>query len=229
MAHGLGLTASHAYSLAAVSGLGAVLASSPPLPPAARIAVPRREARKAWPLGGSVSMGTGIWSMHFVAMLAFTLPVPVRHDVLLIVLSLLVAIAASGLALFILQRDVVHGSTYLTGAVVMGGAIAGMHYLGMRGMLVPLHMSYSTPLVALSIAIAVGASGAALKIAHALRAPDAPWVMRAVSAVVMGAAISGMHYTGMAAAEFTPAQPHHEYAARWTVSAHQLHWPIILG
>jgi PAS domain S-box-containing protein len=111
----------------------------------------------------------------------------------------------------------------------MGAAIAGMHYLGMRGMLVPLGMTYSVPLVALSILIAVVASGAALRIAHGLRAPDAPWRLRAVSAVVMGAAIAGMHYTGMAAAAFSPDQPHHEYAALWTVDGHQLHWPVILG
>jgi PAS domain S-box-containing protein len=229
MSHGLGLAPSHDFSLVAVSIVVAVLASYTALTLAARIAVTRHDARNAWLLGGSVSMGAGIWSMHFVAMLAFRLPVPVHHDVLLIVLSLLVAIAASGLALYILRRDVVSPGTYVTGALVMGGAIAGMHYLGMRGMLVPLRLSYSTPLVALSIAIAVGASGAALRIAHHLRAPDAPWWLRATSAVVMGAAIAGMHYTGMAAAEFTPGAPHHEYAARWAVSAHQLHWPIIFG
>ena len=96
-------------------------------------------------------------------------------------------------------------------------------------MLVPCGMTYSVPLVALSIFIAVVASGAALRIAHGLRAPNAPWRLRAVSAVVMGAAIAGMHYTGMAAAEFSPAQPYHQYAAFWTVDGHQLHWPVTLG
>jgi PAS domain S-box-containing protein len=229
MGHALGFGPAHDLSLVAVSVVVAVLASYTALTLAGRVAVSRHGAQNAWLLGGSVSMGTGIWSMHFVAMLAFTLPVPVHHDVILILASLLVAIAASGLALYIVQRDVVSTPTYLIGAIVMGSAIAGMHYLGMRGMLVPLQMTYSWPLVALSIAIAVGASGAALRIAHMLRAPDAPWALRAMSAVIMGGAIAGMHYTGMAAAEFTPGPPYHQYAARWAVSADQLHWPIILG
>ena len=229
MAHGLGLAPPHDLALVAVSVLVAVLASYTALTLAVRIAVSQHGARTAWVLGGSVSMGVGIWSMHFVAMLAVTLPVPVRHDVLMLALSLLVAIAASGIALYIVQRDVVRPSTYAVGALVMGGAIAGMHYLGMRGMLVPLAMAYSVPLVVLSIVIAVVASGAALRIAHELRTPEAPWPLRAVSAIVMGGAIAGMHYTGMAAAEFTPARPYHEYAAFWTVTGEQLHWPVILG
>ena len=178
MAHGLGLTPHHDLTLVVVSIVVAGLASYTALALAARIAVSERGARTAWLLGGSVSMGTGIWSMHFVAMLAFTLPVPVRHDLMLLALSLVVAMAASGLALFILQRDLVSPSTYAGGALTMGAAIAGMHDLGMRGMLVPLGMTYSRSLVALSIFIAVVASGAALRIAHGLRAPNAPWRLR---------------------------------------------------
>jgi two-component system, sensor histidine kinase and response regulator len=223
------LAAHHDLSLVAVSVAVAVLASYTTLTLGSRIAESRGGARVAWLVGGSASMGIGIWSMHFIAMLAFTLPVPIRYDAAVMLWSLLVAIGASGLALIIVQRDVVMRPMYIASAFVMGGAISGMHYLGMHGLLVPLQLTYWPPLVAVSIAIAIIASGSALRIARGLRAPDAPWILRLVSAIVMGVAIAGMHYTAMAAVDLTPGGPPHEYAAGWVIAPHQLHGPVIVG
>jgi PAS domain S-box-containing protein len=223
------LAVHHDPGLVVVSIAVAVLASYATLTLASCVAEARGAARVAWLVGGSASMGVGIWSMHFVAMLAFTLSVPIRHDGAFMLWSLLVAIGASGLALFIVQRDVVRLPMYVAGALAMGAAISGMHYLGMHGLLVPVQLTYWPPLVAASIAIAIVASGAALRIARGLRAPDAPWMLRLVSAIVMGGAIAGMHYTAMAAVDLTPGGPPHDYVTPWTIDAHQLHGPVIVG
>ncbi len=223
------LAAHHDPGLVVISIAVAVLASYTTLTLGSRVTESRGPARIAWLIGGSASMGIGIWSMHFIAMLAFTLPVPIRYDAAFMLWSLLVAIGASGLALVIVQREVFLRPMYVVAAFVMGAAISGMHYLGMHGLLVPVQLTYWPPLVVMSIGIAIIASGAALRIARGLRAPDAPWVLRVVSAIVMGAAIAGMHYTAMAAVDLSPGGTPHEYAARWTIHPSQLHGPVIVG
>jgi PAS domain S-box-containing protein len=223
------LSSHHDPALVGVSIVIAVLASYTTLTLANRITQAHGQARLAWLIGGSASMGVGIWSMHFIGMLAFHLSVPTRHDGLFMLLSLLVAVAASGFALFIVQRTVVTAPTYVIAALAMGGAIAGMHYLGMYGLLIPLHVTYWLPLVIFSIAIAIAASGVALWIAHGLSAHGASRTLRLLCAVIMGVAIAGMHYTAMAAVDLSTVFPHHEYAAWWTIEGHQLHWPVILG
>jgi PAS domain S-box-containing protein len=222
-------SAHHDLNLVVVSVVVAVLASYTTLTLAIPVTHSRGRARLTWLVGGSMSMGIGIWSMHFIGMLALHLPVPVRHDIVYMLLSLGVAIAAAGLALFIVQRPRVTWLMSIVGALAMGGAISGMHYLGMHGLLVPMHVSYWWPLVIFSIAIAIGASGVALRLARGFRGGGTPWLLRAASALIMGFAISGMHYTAMAAVDFTPAVPYHEYAARLTIDGHDLRWPVILG
>lgn len=215
--------------LVGVSVAVAMLASFTALTLARRVAGQYGKRRLIWLLGGGVSMGIGIWSMHFVGMLAFSLPVPVQHDVGWLSISLLVAIAASTLALEIMERPVLPASDYVVGAAVMGAAISTMHYSGMRGLAVPLRLTYSAPLVALSIVIAVVASGAAIWLARACRDAHSLLVLRVASAAVMGVAIAGMHYTGMAAAQFSSGEPHHIHALAWVIPAHNLHWPVILS
>src|SRR5919106_3805504 len=109
----------------------AVMASYVALDLAGRLSSARGHARWVWWLGGAVAMGLGIWSMHFVGMLAFHLPVEVRYDGPLVMLSVLVAIAASALALFVASRRALPLVILLVSSLAMGGAINGMHYIGM--------------------------------------------------------------------------------------------------
>jgi NO-binding membrane sensor protein with MHYT domain/signal transduction histidine kinase len=199
------LTASYDPAIVAVSVLVAVLASYVALDLAARVAAATNtRARIGWNVGGAMAMGCGIWSMHFIAMLALRLPVPVRYHVGLALLSLLVAVVAGGLALAISSRRSLAPTTLLVGSACMGGAIAGMHYTGMAAITSPIAVHYHSGFWWLSVVIAVAASYVALLLAFRLKHHDGLWIMpRAAAATVMGAAIAGMHYTGMAAAHFT--------------------------
>jgi two-component system sensor histidine kinase/response regulator len=192
----------------------AVIASYTALDLAGRV-TPASSARSRlmWVIGGAVAMGTGIWSMHFIAMLAFQLPIPVTYNVTTTLLSLLDAIVASGVALLLFSRPQLNLGVFFGGSIVMGLAIASMHYLGMAAVQVPATMHYDPWLVTLSVAIAIGASGAALWLAFQFRNPSQlgmNWP-KLLSAGVMGIAISGMHYTGMWATCFMrePAIPRH--------------------
>src|ERR671935_2819073 len=117
--------------LVALSIVVAILASYTALALAGRVTVAQGAARRAWLLGGSIAMGTGIWSMHFVAMLAFRLPVPIAYDVPRVALSLLAAIAVSAFALLIASRPSVGTLQLIAAGSLMGGGIATMHYTGM--------------------------------------------------------------------------------------------------
>jgi NO-binding membrane sensor protein with MHYT domain/two-component sensor histidine kinase len=151
-------------------------------------------------------MGCGIWSMHFIGMLAFRTPMPMSYDVPITVLSLLIAVAASWFALYVTSRRTLSLSRLLAGGSLMGFAITAMHYTGMAATraIPPIH--YDFGLVALSEVIAIGTSIIALWSAFILRLEaifTAFW-KKAGSATVMGAGICWMHYTGMAAARLTP-------------------------
>ncbi|WP_152555772.1 EAL domain-containing protein [Ferriphaselus sp. R-1] len=185
----------------------AVMASYVGLDMASRTNAARRVGqRRFWLAGGTLSMGCGVWAMHFIGMLAFNLPVPIAYDIPMTLLSLLVANAVSGLALFMASRKSLGlGSLILTGTV-MGLGIAAMHYLGMQAMRVSPPIRHDPGLFSLSIVIAVLASIAALWLTFSLRGDHSPapiW-KKAGSAVLMGAAIVGMHYVGMAGAIFAP-------------------------
>ena len=148
--------------------------------------------------------------MHFVGMLAFHLPVPIGYQLGRVVLSVLVAIAASALALVVVSRPKVGARPLAVGALCMGPAIAGMHYIGMAALNVPAALHWDYGLVVASVAIALAASFVGLGLAYRPDRTRAPAGRSAgsASASVMGLAIAGMHYTGMAAANFTHAGPH---------------------
>jgi diguanylate cyclase (GGDEF)-like protein/PAS domain S-box-containing protein len=188
-------------ALVVLSVLIAILASATALDVASRISGAAGRLRLAWILAAGVAMGGGVWAMHFVAMLAFTLPVTIGFDIPLTLFSLALAVAVTSLSLWIVFNGNFSGGKLLLGGVLMGTGVAGMHYVGMAAIIASVTMSYQPGLVAASIAIAIGASMAALWIAA--RVSGALW--RLAAAVVMGLAVAGMHYTGMAAICFTRA------------------------
>mgnify|MGYP002041625132 FL=1 len=151
-----------------------------------------------WLVGGAIAMGIGIWSMHFIGMLSFKLPIALGYDLSITVLSLLIAIVASGFALWRISQAELPFMKLLSSAVLMGIAIAAMHYTGMAAMRMTPGIEYDPWLFALSILIAISASGAALWIAFRLRR-NTPNVgrLRAMAAIVMGTAIIGMHYLSL--------------------------------
>jgi signal transduction histidine kinase len=200
------VTAHHDLRLVITSIAIAIMASYVALNVTGRLSAPRRHAAWWW-LCGPIAMGVGIWSMHFVGMLAFHLPVPVHYDGALMLLSVLVAVAASALALFVASRPSLPFLVLLASSLCMGGAISGMHYVGMAAMVLPGTVAWRPLLVALSVAIAVIASFVSLLMAFRLRQTAVGgfgWI-KLQAAAVMGMAISGMHYTAMAAVAFTPA------------------------
>src|SRR5688572_23345245 len=123
----------------------------------------------AWLVGGSVAMGTGIWSMHFIGMLAFHLPVPIAYDIMITMLSMAIAIVVSGVALFVVRRPTLTGQNITIGATLMGIGICAMHYTGMYAMRMSPPIVYDPPLFIASVIIAIVASLAALWIAFQLR------------------------------------------------------------
>ena len=197
------MVGTYSYWLVVGSVIVAVLASYTALDLATRITASRGRNAQLWLFGGAFSMGTGIWSMHFIGMLAFSLPVPMGYDVAMTLLSMLIAIIVSGFALYMVSRDNLAWQNLLLGAVLMGIGIASMHYTGMAAMQTSPPIQYDALLFVASIVIAILASLAALAIAFTLR-KDSLWMVYAkyIAAVIMGLAITGMHYTGMAAAQF---------------------------
>lgn len=194
------------HKLVALSVVVAAIASYTALDLAGRISAKQGRTWLLWLLGGAFSMGTGIWSMHFIGMLAFKLPVPVAYDVLLNTLSWLIAVVVSGVALLVVRRPEMTGGNLSAGATLMGVGIGSMHYTGMAAMRMSPPIQYDPLLFIASIIIAIVASLAALWIAFQLRRKYSGTAILAKlgSAVVMGFAIAGMHYTGMAAAHFEP-------------------------
>jgi PAS domain S-box-containing protein len=202
---GIVLVGSYRPGLVLLSIVIAVLASGAALDLTSRLTAARGRARRLWLAGGAFIMGLGIWSMHYTGMLAFALPVSVRYHVPTVALSLLAAVFASGVALFVASREQMGAVPIALGSLIMGAGIAAMHYIGMAAMRFPGTTSWNTLLVALSIVIAVAVSAVALWLAfrHG-RADQGAWTWRKVAnALVLGAAIPSMHYVGMAAARFT--------------------------
>ncbi|KRP71671.1 EAL domain-containing protein [Pseudomonas paralactis] len=197
------LIGSYSTSLVVISLCVAMLASYTALDMAGRIATAKGRAVYLWIAGGAGAMGVGIWSMHFIGMLALRLPFALGFDLGITALSLLIAVLSSGFALWLVSQPRLPAWQLAFGALVMGAGIASMHYTGMAAMRMTPGIDYDPTLFGASLLIAVVASGAALWIAFNLRR-NTPYVRlaRGGAAVVMGVAIVGMHYTGMAAAQF---------------------------
>ena len=185
----------------------AIIASYATLDLASRLEAAQGRLANFWLVGGALSMGIGIWSMHFVGMLAFRLPVPLAYDIPVTLGSMLPALLAAALALFVMRRRSTGRGALLVSSAVIGLGIVVMHYSGMAALRMAPPIRYDPLLFAASVAVAVAASMAALQLALRLRPAQsvaaALW-HKLAGAVVMGLAIAGMHYTGMAAAQFDP-------------------------
>ena len=197
------LAGSYDHGLVALSVVIAVLVSYTALDLAGRVTATHGRARLIWLAGGATAMGIGIWSMHYVGMLAFSLPVPVQYDWPTVLLSLSAGILSAALALFVVSRQRMGAPRASGASILMGGGIAAMHYSGMTAMRLPAMCHYSPPLVALSVVLAIAFSLIALWLTFYFRDEAGGRMLRkGASALLMGAAITDMHYTAMAAASF---------------------------
>ena len=196
----------HNMSLVSLSVFIAIFASYVALDLASSINAARRKRIGILLVGGAVALGVGIWSMHFVGMLAFSLPgTEISYDIPLMLLSIIVSVSASFLAFLIINQPQTTHFTNMAGSLTMGFAIAGMHYIGIASMVMAADIHWDYTWVVLSVLIAVVASYIAIILAFKLRADTSGrgYLQRGLGAVVMGIAISGMHYTGMRAMDFT--------------------------
>lgn len=205
MSTGLFLAGHYDYRLVALSILISILASYAALDLAERVTTTCGGSRLAWLYGGAAAMGIGIWAMHYVGMVAFHLPLPVMYNWPTVLLSLLISIVASGIALFIVSGPTMGTLQTILGSVMMGCGIAAMQYIGMGAMRLQARYYYSVSLFSLSVFLAIVISFVALQLAFARRQDPASWGRRKLaSGLVMGLAIPIMHYVGMAAVRFIP-------------------------
>ncbi|MFJ9540767.1 MHYT domain-containing protein [Streptomyces sp. NPDC101225] len=179
--------------------------------------------RPGWLALGAVAIGSGIWTMHFVAMMGFTVKeTPIHYDKALTFASLGVAIVMVGVGIFIVGYRGARGAALFTGGTITGLGVASMHYLGMAGIRLNGTLEYNTLTVAASVVIAMVAATAALWAAGQVR--GFAWSVGA--SLVMGLAVSGMHYTGMAALS---VHLHHTGAPVGGASPAEMLWPMLIG
>ena len=192
--------------LVTLSVVVAILVSYTALRLAERVAGAERRAGRLWLLGGAISMGIGIWSMHFIGMLAYSVAIPLRYNLPINLASLLIGMLTSGFALAMPSGRDLSLRRLVVSSIIMGLGICGMHYTGMDAIQIMPSISYSPLLVAASVAIAITASFVALWLFFRLRSGQSLLMRlaRAGAAVVMGLAIAGMHYTAMAASMLAP-------------------------
>ncbi|MBP6365864.1 MAG: EAL domain-containing protein [Nitrosomonas sp.] len=200
------MVSTYNHWLVALSLIVATLASYTTLDLSGHIsALTRPKLRHVWLVGGATAMGIGIWSMHFIGMLAFSLPIPLGYDFVTTGYSMLIAILLSYFVLYIVTQTKLTFFRLIIGSTLMGLGISGMHYTGMSAMQMHPAIHYDPVLFITSIAIAIIAASAALWIAYMLCDTSQPHLIakRIGAAFLMGIAITGMHYTGMAAAHFS--------------------------
>ncbi|WP_240224455.1 MHYT domain-containing protein [Rheinheimera hassiensis] len=200
------LAGSYDPSLVLLSFLIAVFSSAIAIHITAQAISVKKKSLRLLMLGsGSIALGGGVWSMHFIGMLAFALCTGVSYQPGLTLLSMIPSIAASWVALDLISKKQLRSLQLLSGGVLVGAGIGTMHYMGMAAMQMSVALRYDLPMFLLSILVAVVLAIIALWVRFGLRRFNlAPHWLTLLSSMVMGAAISGMHYTGMAAARFVP-------------------------
>jgi PAS domain S-box-containing protein len=191
--------------LVALSVAIAIVASYAAFNLAERVSASGGQRRWAWLTSGAIAMGFAIWSMHYVGMLAFLLPVPVLYHVPTVMLSLVVAVAGAAIALYIVSKKTMDRVDTATAGVCLSGAIVSMHYVGMAAMRSAAMHHYNLGLVVLSVVVAVTFSSGAAWLAFRFGTSHEGFTLIKISAAsLMGVGIAGMHYTGIAAAYFVP-------------------------
>lgn len=207
------LVTSYDSFIVIVSILVAMLASFTALDMAGRVATSTGKAAIIWLLGGGFSMGIGIWAMHFIGMLSMSMDMVMSYSPTFTAISAAIAVCASIFALWLVCQGELPMRRLIGGALIMGTGVAAMHYTGMAALMFSPGIVWNWGWVAVSIVIALVASGAALWLAFNLRegTSNRVTVLRLGASVVMGFAIAGMHYTGMMAAKFPlHGHPTHE-------------------
>ncbi|HST07232.1 MAG TPA: MHYT domain-containing protein [Gemmatimonadaceae bacterium] len=216
---------SYSLGLVFLSVLVATLGAYVAVEIAQRVRATEGRRRIFWTYGGAFAMGLGIWSMHFVGMLALHLREPTWYDGLLLFASAIPAVVGCAIAFAIFNRTAVNRWLIAIASVFMGLAIAGMHYTGMAAIRMSSSLSYDPLLVGASVAIAILVSLVALNVTRGLvnRAGEKRvWLKKAAAAVILGSAVYAMHYTGMAAANFTPGRPGWRPTDNLVVGTYQL-------
>lgn len=198
------LDQSYSMTLVFLSCFISAMASYTALDLGARLHYAKGRGRVFWLCAGAVSMGLGIWAMHFVAMLALHLPIDVQYDNLIVFFSIVLAVLSSALTLWIVSEQSMSKTRVVTGSGVIGSGIAGMHYTGMAAMMMNAIILYDWLWFTVSIFVAILFSMVALVLTFQLRSVDpVKGLWRKIFAgLLMGAAITGMHYTGMYATTF---------------------------
>ena len=198
------MTAGYDWGLVLLSYLIASVASFTTLAVVRRVAQSKGAAAGRWLAAGSFSMGIGIWSMHFVGMLALRMEMPFTYDISITALSMGVAVLTSALSLFIAARRPATVGRVVGSGIVMGLGIAAMHYTGMAAMRMNAVLSYDPALFAASVVVALVAPTVALWLASEVSSRRGRYARYEIgAALVLGLAISGTHYTGMAAAVYS--------------------------
>ena len=202
----------HSYSLSLVvlSVLVATIGAYDAVEIAQRLRMVGSRRRVLWISAGALALGLGIWTMHFVGMLAMQLPVLIWYDAPLIFASVVAAVVGCAIAFFIFSRPNLNAWLLILASVFVGAAIASMHYIGMAGIRMSGEIIYDPLIVAASVGVAIIGSFAALMlIRNLMRAGSESemWLKKAGGSLLMGVAVAGMHYTGMAAADFTSGPP----------------------
>lgn len=192
-------------SLVVLSIAIAIVASYAAFNLAERVSASGGQRRWAWLVSGAIAMGFAIWSMHYVGMLAFVLPVPVLYHVPTVILSLGAAVAGAAIALYIVSQKTMHRVDTAVAGVCFGGAIVSMHYVGMAAMRSAAMHHYELALVVLSVVAAVTFSSLAAWLAFRFGRLHQGFTLTKIGAAsLMGVGIASMHYTAMAAAYFVP-------------------------
>ena len=201
------LAESYDGGLIVVSFLIAALAGYAALSISDRIrSAAHQSVRNAWLFTGAITMGIGIWAMHFIGMLAYALPIPINYDVGGTLLSIIPGVIASGVALYVLAAEDVRIGRLVVGGVFMGIGIGAMHYAGMAALQLDAIVYHDTTRFILSIIVAIALAVAALYLKFRIvgRRASAVFVNHIGSALVLGLAVTTMHYVGMAAAYCIP-------------------------
>ncbi len=209
------LRGSYDLGLVAISTALAIFTAYASLDLAGRVTASSGRAHAAWLAGGAVAMGVGMWSAHYLGMLALILPMPMYYHSPTVLISLLAAIAASAVVLFVVSRPHVTLLQRVWGSVVAGSGIAAMHYIGMDAMRCSAVIIYDRRIVALSIVLAVAGSLVTLIFGFRARNEQGLGRGKISSTLIIGSVLPLIHYTGMWSANFhySVASPDLRHAA----------------